>query len=137
MHMKNLKRLMPVLAVCLAVSLAKLFAGSHYDSVQASSWSDPNPGARQGSITAPAGAEVNWEAYASASGSAWSYATVSSSGIFGFSASAQSNGTTSDGGYDFFPPGGGTVYYYLYAQAQGGWEYWSSSSSGAMIVAGW
>jgi len=135
--MKNLTKLVLAFAVCLAAPLATLFAGSYYDSVQASSSGNPYPGNRSGEITAPAGAEVDWEAYASASGSGWAYAYLDTQGIIGITASASSNGQTNDGGYAFFPQGGGTLYYYLTAQAQGGWDSYSGAYSGAMIVAGW
>lgn len=135
--MKILTKLGLVLTVWLAVPLANLFAGSHYDSIQASAggWmSNPYPGSRSGEITAPAGAEVYWGVDTSSYGFSSSYAYVSGSGIFFISMSA-SNGQ-SDSDYAFFPTGGGTLYYYLTANCQV-YDNNSFSNANAYIGAGW
>lgn len=139
--MKKLNKLVLALAaVCLAAPLA-IFAGSIYDRAESSSggwYGNTGPQYIYGEVTAPAGAEIDWEAYVYTWGSASGYANLSGWGILNFSASA-SNGGESSSGYAFFPEGGGTVSYYLYADSYSYGGYYSGdyAYSSAMVVGGW
>lgn len=138
--MKNLTRTISVLLLGYSLTAVTTLAAFFSDSVSSYSYYFPGWGYQNGgtdfsngSVNAPAGAEVNWYLGVSSSGGGWGSAYTSISGA-GLSVSTSVGSSQSDGGV-YFTPYADSISYSISASSSVGWE--GSAYAGADIIVAW